>query len=292
MDERSSTYSSQVIHVGPLWPGISGIKNLFIFGASYCDVRYDFNTSPLPTKREPLGVAFPGRTYAESGQPNWVGHLVTRLKGETPLLVYDFAHGGDTTDGVERQIKDQYIPAIADEPRTSFLRNILSRSQHRISWSASDTLFSIWVGINDCGYLGVEGVPAQIIKLFALIELLYEKGSRNFMLIDVPPMQRSPAMKIPKPGRHSFEEWNDLLRVHASRFAQNHYDATVIVYSSWETFSRVLDSPVHYGFNAGDEKKKGGSIWVDHIHPTSKMHDEVAKDAVALLKGALRFDVN
>lgn len=102
----------------------------------------------------------------------------------------------------------------------------------------------------------------------------------------------SVSVKNPKPGKYSFEEWNDLLRVHASQFAQDHEDATVIIYSSWETFSRVLDHPVQYGFEAGDEKKSGGSIWVDHIHPTSKMHDELAKDVVALLRGVSRPDVN
>lgn len=92
-------------------------------------------------------------------------------------------------------------------------------------------------------------------------------------------------VKNSKAGKYSFEEWNDLLRAHASQFANNHQDATVIIFSSWATFTRVLDTPTRFGFREEDVKKRGGSIWLDHIHPTSKMHDELAKDILALLKG-------
>lgn len=93
------------------------------------------------------------------------------------------------------------------------------------------------------------------------------------------------AVRYPRSGKYSFEEWNDLLRVHAAEFTKSHADATMGIYSSWHTFTRVLDDPVAYGFKAGDEKKQGGSIWVDHIHPTSKMHEEIAKDMLAFIEG-------
>lgn len=92
-------------------------------------------------------------------------------------------------------------------------------------------------------------------------------------------------MRYPPPGKFSFEEWNDRLRTHSADFAEVHADATVVIYSSWETFTRVLNKPVAYGFIEGDQKKRGGSIWMDHLHPTSKMHDEVAKDIATLLQG-------
>ena len=92
-------------------------------------------------------------------------------------------------------------------------------------------------------------------------------------------------MRFPRPGKYSFEEWNDLLRVHASQFSEAHGEATFLIYSAWGTFTRVLNEPASYGFNPGDEKKQGGSIWVDHIHPSSKMHEEIAKDMVSFLSG-------
>lgn len=79
---------------------------------------------------QPLGVSFPGYTWAEPGTANWVGHLVTRLKDQRiGVLVYDFGRGGDTVDGVERQIQEQFLPELALHPAWA-------------PWSAGDSLFS------------------------------------------------------------------------------------------------------------------------------------------------------
>ena len=59
---------------------------------------------------------------------------------------------------------------------------------------------------------------------------------------------------------------------------------TMVIYSSWETFTRVLNDPTMYGFKAEDTKKMGGSIWVDHIHPTSRVHAFIAEDLDEFLK--------
>lgn len=44
-------------------------------------------------------------------------------------------------------------------------------------------------------YSGPSGIPPKVGKLFGLLELLYGKGARNFLLIDLPPIHRSPAGK-------------------------------------------------------------------------------------------------
>lgn len=98
-------------------------------GASYCDVGYDFKTSPRPTIEQPLGVPFPGATWAEPKKANWVGHLVTRLKKQTSLVVYDFAKGGDTTDGVDRQVTKLFLPGLVEGTEAKV-------------WDPSTTLFS------------------------------------------------------------------------------------------------------------------------------------------------------
>ncbi|GJE87150.1 carbohydrate esterase family 16 protein [Phanerochaete sordida] len=304
--DRPWRYSSTVVQVSSSWPGLSGVKTLIVLGDSYCDVGYDFRTSPLPSVDEPLGVPFPGLTYAEDGQPNWVGHFVTRLKDQTRLVVYDFARGGDTTDGVERQIKREFLPNLADNVAKGLLQNNLDRELQTSDtvWNSNDTLFgaafnlstpspaspyvhsseAIWVGINDCGYSAADRISPKVTKLFGLIDILFKAGARNMMLIDIPPMHRSPAMSMPPRGKLSFEEWNDCLRARAADFVKTRTDATLVIYSSWATFTRVLNDPAACGFSPADVKRRGGSIWVDHIHPTSKMHDEIAKDAVELLQ--------
>jgi hypothetical protein len=144
------SHSSVVIQTGLHWSGLAQIKHLIILyvrpplsllisdythiftsGASYCQVGYD-KTCPHPTVENPLGVAFPGTTYSEPDTPNWVGHLVTRLKSQDQsVLVYDFGLGGDTVHGVERQIKKEFMPELAAHPLWA-------------PWKDADTLVSEW----------------------------------------------------------------------------------------------------------------------------------------------------
>lgn len=58
------------------------------------------------------------------------------------MLVYDFARGGDTTEGVERQIKNEFIPGLVDDIADL---QVGFDPELRVSdaiWAGSDTLFS------------------------------------------------------------------------------------------------------------------------------------------------------
>jgi len=93
-------------------------------GDSYSSVRWDYQASPRPTIKSPLGVT--EVTYAEPGKSNWVGHLVKLLPLE---LVYDYAKGSDFVSSLERQIIYQYLPNFARKPSSS-------------PWDPHETLFS------------------------------------------------------------------------------------------------------------------------------------------------------
>lgn len=70
----------------------------------------------------------------------------------------------------------------------------------------------------------------------------------------------------------------------AEAFAATHEDATVVLFSSWNTFTRVLDDPEQYGFAGDDPVRSRGGIWVDDMHPTSAMHAVIAKEVALLIK--------
>lgn len=85
-------------------------------------------------------------------------------------------------------------------------------------------------------------------------------------------------VRNPRPDRPKiWEIWNTHLGEKASGFASEHPDLTVFKFSAHQLFSQVLDNPVQYGFAQGDEKKAYGPIWHDHLHPTSRMHYEIAR---------------
>jgi hypothetical protein len=112
-------------------------------GASYCDIGH---LSPLkkPNANNPLDIKFPGICWTEDGKPNWVGHLITKhyphprfdpSKAEqskeyldNPLLVYNYARGGEMVDGVGRQINQYFLPGVGQKPDWA-------------PWTSENTLF-------------------------------------------------------------------------------------------------------------------------------------------------------
>lgn len=137
-------------------PIVIGDLYLLSSGDSYSDVGYT-HRSPHPTPEEPLGVEYPGNTFAEWNKPNWVGYLIKAFAPEHQILVYDFAVGGQLSNGVINQIDRGFLRHAGKKPDWA-------------PWNADDTLFGktplrafgtftegidghplvTWVGINDC----------------------------------------------------------------------------------------------------------------------------------------------
>lgn len=268
---------SETISVGSYWPGFSGIDHLIIFGDSYSDVGRSIFLSKgkiRSTQENPLGVEFPGLTFAEPNKPNWVGHLITEFKPNPSILVHCFAVGGDTVHGVVKQVQRDFLPGVGTQPDWA-------------QWTSSNSLFVTWVGINDCAFMSgnqEEYAKECMNTVFEQQAVLYGLGARNFLFIDVPPIERSPAVPRATPKVASkYQLWNQTLRQAVEAFTSSKQDTTAIICSSYATFTRVLDNPGDFGFKEGDQKKRNGTIWVDHLHPTSKMHHEIARDVSTLL---------
>lgn len=90
-------------------------------------------------------------------------------------------------------------------------------------------------------------------------------------------------MSVPKGSNRTqrtekiFTDWNLNLREAAKTFSATHADSSVFVFSSFELFNALLDDPVRFGL------KEEGTIWVDHIHPTSKIHGHIARSLAEFL---------
>ncbi|KAI0065396.1 hypothetical protein BV25DRAFT_1821796 [Artomyces pyxidatus] len=264
---------STVINVGPTWKGFKAIKNLIIFGDSYSAVGYDARC-PKPSSENPIGLPLPGITYNEPDKFNWVGHLITSYcNNRSDILVYDYAIGGQTVSGVCNQVDRQFLSSIGPKIGKA--------------WNASDALFVTWVGINDCAFISnPDHIASSMEVLFTSQESLYAAGVRNFLFIDIPPVHRTPAYPArPKneTSSENFPRWNAELRSAIQEFFSKYRDITVMVYSAWHTFSRVLDDPTPFDFPADHVRKAFGKIWYDNLHPTSAMHEIVAQDMSVFL---------
>lgn len=86
-------------------------------------------------------------------------------------------------------------------------------------------------------------------------------------------------------GSPAINSWNTLLAKNVHDFASSYgSDITGLIFSAHALFGRVLDNPETYSFQESDIAKNGGAIWVDHLHPTTKMHAIIAADMAAFLE--------
>lgn len=115
-------------------------------GDSYTAVGFGDESSDQPTDDDPLGILFPGSTWNEPDEPNWVGHFITayypgpkykpgcskqdEAYSSAPLLVYNYAIGGDTVSGVQQQIRRRYLREAGASPRPDWAK-----------WASNNSLF-------------------------------------------------------------------------------------------------------------------------------------------------------
>jgi len=276
----------------PSWKGFHEIRYVFLFGDSYSSTGPPFNMpGPEPSDEEPLGLPFPGITTCEPGRANWIGHLITEYS-LSPLLVYNYAMSGATASDVRTQIETFFLPRAGAPSR-------------KVPWTAENSLFITWVGINDLAYPGE--IRSVMTQLFTVQERLYDAGARNFMFIDIPPIDRSPACtKLTmfdvddddreatiNAAKERFIGWNIALDQFTRRFASSKASKkapppTILYHSAHKTMTNILDDPSDHCFNTEDVSKLEGEIWTDHIHVTSRVHDFIAKDIGTFLSGIAR----
>lgn len=249
------------------WPGFPGIKHVFTFGDSYTTTQFNYTSLPYPSPSNPLGnPAYPGLTSANG--PNWVDYFTVKYNRST-LLTYNLGDGGATVDAslvppvvswvrsLRAQVVDEFVPGYvrerADAPGAP-------------AWVAEDTLFMIWIGINDVGgsYArgpdGPEGTHALNKRIFAeyaaLVEVLHAHGAHNIVFLNVPAIDESPLTAGAGPEAQALEkadleEFNGLIEAMARNFKAKWPMANVWVYDSYTDFSKVMHEPKSFSQTSG-----------------------------------------
>ncbi|KAF9496375.1 hypothetical protein BDN71DRAFT_1482241 [Pleurotus eryngii] len=256
----SSTTSSSSI------PQPTGANYWFSFGDSYTQTGFDpYGT--LPSADNPIGnPTFPG--WTSTGGVNWVGAGTTTFN-KSHILTYNYAYGGATIDSdlvtpyqptvisLTEQV-DQYLATAGTKPPST-------------PWTGSNSLFSIWIGINDIGNsFWLEGRDAFSDTLlnaeFALVQKLVhepcsDSGARNFLFVN-------------DTERVVIETFNAKLAAQAAAFKASH--------------PGDLDSPTSYGFvDATTFGAGSGIFWGDNLHPSSPAHVLFAQDVAEVLQNTI-----
>ncbi|KAJ7155637.1 fungal cellulose binding domain-containing protein [Mycena filopes] len=260
----------------------------FAFGDSYTTTGFD-PTGTLPTPGNPLGnPAFPGETGG--GGENFVG-FDTVTYNKSLILTYDYAAGGAT---INATLVAPITLALPDE-----VDDFLDVSA---PWKSEDSLFSVWIGINDIGntfYLDGDRSAFSDVLLddyFAQVQRLYDAGGRNFLFINVPPTYRAPLLvSFFSPaqlltGKSVINTFNAKMAAKVKAFKAQNRGVTTWTYDSYSTFTCILDDPTAYGLSAnvtgfGD----AGQFWGNSYHPSSDVHHILAKQISQQLRGTPWF---
>ncbi|KAF9457592.1 hypothetical protein BDZ94DRAFT_1227626 [Collybia nuda] len=226
---------------------------------------------------------FRGDSYSSDTRNNWVGYLKkTIISPEGPPVVHNFAVAGNT---VEDDLEFQMQRLFEKYPTAAALEN------------GGSALFVIWMGINDCGCTVADELAPIVEKLFDAMHDIYVRWKgRSFLLIDIPPMERSPGGLDMDISAERYDTWNAELLAQATEFSNTASKASVFVVSAHRIISDILDKPVNFGFSSdseeseensseepesGDEDEdesrlqKARKIWEDDIHISRATHQLV-----------------
>ncbi|KIP09018.1 carbohydrate esterase family 16 protein [Phlebiopsis gigantea 11061_1 CR5-6] len=265
----------------------------FSFGDSYTQTDFDY-TSTLPAPGNPLGnPPFPG--YTAVGGTNWIDEITVKYN-KSLILTYNYAYGGATIDASLVAPYESTVLSMTDQVN-EFLNSVATKPAST-PWTSADSLFSFWIGINDIGnsyYLGGDRAAFSDTLLdayFALVEKVVAVGARNFLFINVPPVDRSPMMTAQGTAATSLEAsviagYNSKLAQRAAALTTNHTDAKTWLWDSNTAFSIVLDDPTAYGFIDNTSYGNTGDFWGNNYHPSSAAQELWAQDVAAVLTNTI-----
>ncbi|GAA5936760.1 hypothetical protein JCM3775_000190 [Rhodotorula graminis] len=256
-------------------------RHWFAFGDSWSANGYEahrgYNLSLQPLK-------------TSTGGPTWLDFLGSSMS--TPHLRtshYNLAVAGAT---VLHGARAPMLPnvSLSDQVDLFVTCFVTSSRLSRPRWTASTTLFSIFLGSNDTTFAVFD---AQIERLYAL-------GARHFLLFSVPPYERAPVVVAAnrlvgdvrvKLGA-SIAAWNAGLRLYVREIPRRYPGASVELFDLLSWFDELLDRADEYGFvntkswcpsyargsgvpavpaNLSLEECSGSlmqHLWYDGVHPT------------------------
>ncbi|KAF5331030.1 hypothetical protein D9619_005261 [Psilocybe cf. subviscida] len=270
-------------------------KFMVVFGDSYTTDGYNISA----------GVNSPTPGWTSSNGPNWVGALANTYN-VAGTKFFNLASGGATIDA---KLVTPYLPTVLSVvDQVAQFKKYLAPKPTGAQWASNNTLFAIWIGINDVGNSFYWTNTTQsafntvlMNRLDTQLEELYRSGARNFLFLTVPPTNRAPL--IVQQGAQAISsiaadlaDYNSQLRSTAARFAKQHRDIdTSLVFDAAAIFNTLLDNAATFGFKNTtgycDAYQNGtpsqstqilpcapvsNYFWLNSLHPLFTIHNTLA----------------
>ncbi|CAH0053728.1 unnamed protein product [Clonostachys solani] len=255
------------------------------FGDSYSQTGFDISGTK-PNDANPLGNPdLPG--WTTSGGLNWIGFLVSESNAST-VYSYNLASGGATTDAELIAPWSPEVLSFIDQ--TSLFSQTLAPKPTWAPWTGDNTLAGVWMGVNDVGNsFWLEDREALIVKVlgryFEQLQILYDAGVRNFLLLGVPPTEKSPLMlengeESNKMLAATIEQYNDLISSSMESFKSKNSGVTSWIVDTAPAFNEAIDNPTRYGAPDATCYNEDGTscLWFNNYHPGIAIHKLVAAE--------------
>lgn len=260
----------------------------FSFGDSYTATGFDIGGTK-PSAANVFGnPAYPGNTACGT-VTNWLDEMVVRYN-ESYIYAYNFAISGATIDNTIVPAYTTTIKSVTEQVG-QFISNLGSKPSYA-PWTSSTAIFSFFIGINDIGnsYTTGDRTDTLLTAYFNQVQKLYDAGGRNFLFINVPPVDRSPLMITSSTAPTEKAEiisYNTKLASKIQAFKAAHSDVTTYLYDSWSKLTQILNSPQTYGFQDATSQGTGSNVpWCNVYHVSPPVHHLFAQDIQALLAGS------
>ncbi|KAJ3813221.1 hypothetical protein F5876DRAFT_35588 [Lentinula aff. lateritia] len=268
---------------------------LFAFGDSYTTDGYNISA----------GIDSPVPGFTSSNGPNWVEFLGGTYN-VTDTTVFNLASGGATIDSA---LVPPYLPTVLSVvDQVSQFQEFLASKPVGAEWSSSNSLFAIWIGINDVGNSFPWTNISQPIfyeklmaRLASQVEILYSSGARSFVFLTVPPTDRAPLQieqgpEVAAQFKGFLADYNNQLDATVNNFTQHHPDVDLaMVFDTRPIFNTLLDNSQTFGFvniTGYCEAYENGTpdmttqvegcapvssyFWLNTLHPLFTVHNILA----------------
>lgn len=210
---------------------------------------------PLPGN--PLGNHDGYIPYStEVGSPNYVEYLTTKYN-RSLILTYNFGYPGSTIDN-DIDESPYVSSSLREQVEREFLPDFGTAQPFR-SWTGNNSLFTIFIGINDIGMFvrrpnASDYITPLLESYSKATEQLHDAGARNFLFINVPAINRAPERKGDKAAARKvaacIQQFNVGLRQLTRVFMAKHIDSAVFFLDANALTNKVLDNPGSYAISS------------------------------------------
>jgi phospholipase/lecithinase/hemolysin len=265
-----------------------------VFGDSYTTTGFNIS----------LGVNSTDPGFVSSNGPNWVEDLRDTYN-VAGTKVFNLASGGATIDSA---LVTPFLPTVLSVvDQVAQFKTFLASRPPGAEWNSSNTLFAIWIGINDCGDSFDWTNTTQpafnkvlMNRLTTQLDELYSFGARSFLFLTVPPVNRAPLFLVEGQAVTSLlaadiANYNSQLATTAKGFEASHQGVETTIFDTQPVFNTLLDNADTFGFNNHTgfcEAYQNGTpeistqiapcapvstyFWLNTLHPLFTVHDILA----------------